>query len=70
MYAFLSELKSEAKKRESMEKFQMRWDMALISGYHWYSVWGIIDTRFWVSLILGYWYLGIIDTRALGIVDT
>ena len=23
---------------------------------------GIIDTRFWVSLILGYWYQGIIDT--------
>ena len=23
----------------------------------------MIDTRFWVSLILGYWYHGIIDTR-------
>ena len=23
----------------------------------------MIDTRFWVSLILGYWYHGVIDTR-------
>ena len=23
----------------------------------------MIDTRFWISLILGYWYHGIIDTR-------
>ena len=40
----------------------------------------MIDTRFWVSLILGYWYHGIIDTRFwvslilgywyLGIIDT
>ena len=40
----------------------------------------MIDTRFWVSLILGYWYHGIIDTRFwvslilgywyLGVIDT